>query len=193
MKDSGHAHSEVLLGILKGREERAFVQHMFLRLVHGVNAAVQIALNVPGVPKRICGDDEAIMKARDLLIASLGCTPAFSSSLRNGAGVAVLLAFGGSDPVSVKTEAVRIEDGLRWGRALDIDVLTEGGAISRERLGIPHRACIICGNDAKECAKLGAHPYAELRERIAMLVREASQSPEEFSPPLSSRSDKSSR
>ena len=164
-----------------------------MRSVCGVSAAVQIALNVPGVPKRIRDDGLAIIKARGLLLARLRFRPVFSSSLFNEAGAALLLAFAGADPVPIKMEAVRIEEGLPWGRALDIDVAARGGAVSRERLGMPPRSCIICGGNAKECAKLGAHPYAELRERIALLIREAGRQPlEEFFPPVSSRRDKSS-
>jgi holo-ACP synthase CitX len=154
---------------------------------------VQIALNVPGVPKRIQEDDAAIMEARDLLLARLGLHPAFSSSLFNEAGAALLLAFAGADPVPIKMEAVRIEEDLPWGRALDIDVSAEGGAMSRECLGMPLRTCVVCGSNAKECAKRGAHPCAELRERIILLVREVRQPSVEFFPLVSSRRDKSFR
>jgi holo-ACP synthase len=166
--------TRVLGGILRGRDERAFLQNFLFRSVKGVGSLLQISLNIPGFPKRLPNDEAALSKALDMVKLFFDSPPLVQISLSSQAGVSTLLALGrGEDPVGVKMAAVGIEEGCEWGRALDLDVMTEDGAVSRSRLGLTPRRCLICGGDAKVCARQGRHEYSELRGMVCLLLEKA--------------------
>lgn len=75
--------------------------------------------------------------------------------------------------LAVKREAVAIENGSRLGRLFDIDVLTKNGGISRQRLGAAPRTCLLCGEDAKVCARGQRHSMEELLAEIDRILEEA--------------------
>jgi holo-ACP synthase CitX len=158
-----------LLGaLLAGREERAWVQKFILG-VGGVKCAVQISLNVPGLPKRLPGDEEAVASARRFFLRGFGKSPSFFAVLRNGAGVAEIFPFA-VDAGEVKKRAIETEDGYEWGRAFDIDVITETGQLSRESLGKEPRVCLLCGKPAKICAREAVHNSDVLRAEVIRLL-----------------------
>ena len=52
-----------------------------------------------------------------------------------------------------------------------MDVLDqEGKSVSRTSMSFPQRRCLVCGKDAKLCARSRAHSVEELQSRIAMLI-----------------------
>jgi holo-ACP synthase CitX len=151
--------------LLAAREERAWIQNFFLSFAAGVPSAfvVQISLNVPGLPKRLDCDEDAIVRAWGLYLGEFGTSPAMSASVVNYCGPARISLFLGDRSREAKEIAISFEEGYPWGRIFDIDVMTESGAVSRSRLNVPPRKCMLCGDDAKSCARIGRHDASELR------------------------------
>ncbi|MCC8178260.1 MAG: citrate lyase holo-[acyl-carrier protein] synthase [Cloacibacillus sp.] len=40
-------------------------------------------------------------------------------------------------------------------------------------MGLPERRCLLCGERAKVCARLGSHPQSELREKVIRIINAA--------------------
>ena len=71
---------------------------------------------------------------------------------------------------AVKRATVDLEAGHPLGRLWDLDVATTAGAVSRRDLGLPPRACLVCGEPAHACARSRAHGIGELVAAIEALV-----------------------
>lgn len=157
--------------VLQGREDRASLQSRLFR--RGL-VVVQVSLNIPGFPKRLAGDiffaDR--MAARILEeIHDLGGSVLQEIGLLNGAGYAVLVGARLDGPLHLlKRRCIALEESLPWGRAFDLDVLTQAGSVSRQGLGEPPRRCLLCGGEAKSCAREGRHDRRELREVLERLL-----------------------
>lgn len=163
---------DILGQVLGGREERADCQR---RLLSDADLVIQVALNVPGFPKRMEGDERVLLEALRLFEASFGGEGHVAGPLRldNGAGLAFLLAYRGRDPLEAKRCSINVEAGRSWGRGLDMDILTPSGGLSRRDLGLPPRRCLICDSEAKVCSRLGSHDIEELRSALAALLTES--------------------
>ncbi len=166
---------KALLLLLEGREARRDLQKELLLMYPWV---LQISLNLPGLPKELPGDGvclEATEKVLFLRIPSL--KKARRIFCENGAGKALLL--GGKIPSreEVKKICVALEEELPWGRLLDLDVLSSEGALSRKDFELPPRRCLLCGEEAKICARQGSHSFEELRRRGEELLALVSPSP----------------
>ena len=162
-----------LQAVLDARTARAWLQSFLLRSL-AAGCVVQISLNIPGFPKRLAHDDEALRRARQILLSDTAWTPTAEISLRNAAGNATLLAFANENTEDIrqaKGVAIGIEDRTPWGRVLDIDVITPAGGVSREDLELAPRKCILCAEPAKLCARSRSHPYAALRTRAGELLQ----------------------
>ena len=155
-----------LTALLKGREERAYLQKFLLQTSPTV---LQISLNIPGLPKRLDGDALAIQKA-EAALPDAGVRSIAKIALTNAAGLCLLLSC--DNPAhDIKFGAISLEEKLPWGRALDLDVLTASGPLSREDLGQQPRSCLLCGGTAKACARSGKHGLEDLRTGIAALLK----------------------
>ena len=164
---------EPLYRVLQGREERARLQSWLFG--KGL-LVIQVSLNIPGFPKRLKGDipcvDRAGIEVREAIV-NPGGSVLQEIGLLNGAGYALLIgALSEESPFLLKKRCVGIEEGLSWGRALDIDVLVPGGSVSRQSLGEPSRRCFLCGEEAKVCARDNRHDRKELRRVLEGLLLE---------------------
>ncbi|MDO4559625.1 MAG: citrate lyase holo-[acyl-carrier protein] synthase [bacterium] len=161
--------------VLAGRDERAAWQRRWLEAPEGNYFVCQIGLNIPGYPKRIPRDLAIVRKCRKYLLAHAHAAPAEEQYLENGAGVCWQGAFDASkyEAAALKRCAVEAENSMTAGRVLDIDILTRGGSLSRLQMGLPERRCLLCGDKAKVCARLGRHLPSELREKVIRLVNAA--------------------
>lgn len=150
--------------VLAGRDGRYRLQrHMLDRWT----VVVQTALNVPGFPKRVEGDRflvENVTLSIEKTLGDMGSSPGMVVFMDNGAGFASMIPVSGAEEAEVKRLGVAWETFMDWGRVLDIDVITLSGAVSRDRLGMPSRRCMVCGGDAKTCARRGRHPVGILRD-----------------------------
>ena len=69
-------------------------------------------------------------------------------------------------PLEIKRMAADIEQADEIGRLFDMDVLRpDGNKVDRQEIGLPERSCLICGKEAKACARSRTHTVAELRAR----------------------------
>lgn len=161
--------SDLLIALLAAREERAFVQRYILRAL-GSGCVVQIAVNVPGMPKTILGDADAIAEGERLVVREIGSAPDIRLTLNGAAGSCVVLGFASIDPCFVKSRCVAVETANEWGRALDIDVVRDSGPISRSDIGLSPRTCMMCGREAKICARERAHDINDLRREVSRLL-----------------------
>ena len=64
-------------------------------------------------------------------------------------------------PLDIKRVTADIEQADSVGRLFDMDVLRpDGSKVERQEIGLPERACLICGQEAKACARSRAHTVA---------------------------------
>ncbi|MBR5111046.1 MAG: triphosphoribosyl-dephospho-CoA synthase CitG [Clostridia bacterium] len=77
-------------------------------------------------------------------------------------------------PLEVKRMTVDIEEAAPLGRLFDLDVLRPGGEkVDRQEVGFPCRKCLLCGQDARVCARSRTHTVEELRAETVRILREA--------------------
>jgi holo-ACP synthase len=165
---SGKREEEYLRRLLAGRDERAYIQN-FLLGIGGVSGVLQISINMPGLPKNVPGDAEALSLFGGIFWGALPERPASKIFMANYAGKALVFSFK-ADASRVKSFAVEIEDGYEWGRAIDADVVTKNGPISRSSLGKNQRKCLLCGESAKICARTAKHDVSDLRSEVFRLL-----------------------
>ena len=93
------------------------------------------------------------------------------------------------DPMAIKKAAVAAEEADALGRLFDMDVLvindaavpdecghyslTDIRSISRDQLGAEPRKCLLCGENAKACARSRAHSMDDLLNKINEILSEA--------------------
>jgi holo-ACP synthase len=117
-----------------------------------------------------------------------GCSELISECERYGAtirrlkkyitpcGPELLAAVGGIEPILLKRLLVNIEENHRLGRLFDIDVLDVNGmSLSREDLDLPRRKCLVCGEDAKICARSRAHPLSTLIDKMSEMINDCNE------------------
>ena len=79
--------------------------------------------------------------------------------------------------LDVKRACCEIEDEHPLGRLMDIDVLEptgEGAApVSRDRVGLKPRRCLLCGRPARECMRAHTHSREELLTKIDQILESA--------------------
>ncbi len=74
------------------------------------------------------------------------------------------------DPAALKALCCDLEEGTVAGRLFDLDVLRpDGHKLDRPR----PRRCLICGNEAKECARSRTHSVPELQAKTREIIRAA--------------------
>ena len=79
------------------------------------------------------------------------------------------------DSIEVKKLLIELEENHPLGRIFDIDVFDQNhNQISRNDLSLNTRRCLLCGKDARICAKEKNHTYEELYNRIEFLWKEYS-------------------
>lgn len=70
----------------------------------------------------------------------------------------------------VKLLACGLEDGLGYGRLLDIDVSTQSGKLTRADVGLEPRGCMVCGRAGADCFSRRLHPMDEVMARVRELA-----------------------
>ncbi len=175
-----------LTELLKSRENRAAYQQELLEKYGGV--LVSFTLNIPGPVKDSPAYRGALYEGMERMKSALedmgGVKLYFMQHRFLTTGSEGYFCVNGDEDhrtpedveklaVGVKRAAVAIEEGSRLGRLFDIDVLTKNGGISRQRLGAAPRTCLLCGEDAKVCARGRRHSMEELLAEIAGILEEA--------------------
>ena len=100
--------------VLAGRDERAAAQN---ELLASASFVCQIALNVPGWPKRLKGDEAAARRCAAEFLKRCGLTPLAVRELANGAGFCLRPGFGYPlDPWRVEQMAALLPEWLQFSR-----------------------------------------------------------------------------
>lgn len=77
-------------------------------------------------------------------------------------------------PMDVKRMTADIEEASPMGRLFDLDVLRPNGEkVERQELGLPGRKCLLCGQDARVCARSRSHTVEQLRQETDRILRQA--------------------
>ena len=72
----------------------------------------------------------------------------------------------------IKEKMIGLEEESREGRLLDIDIYdSDFKQISRSRLGLSERKCIICDDLARTCIKKERHSQDELEKKVREILK----------------------
>lgn len=162
-----------LYDMLLFREKKAEIQRQFLKNTKKCSV-ISFGLNIPGPEKT----GELIYYS---FLEGLQCIGMELKKkeieiiekiyLNEKAGYAAIYLVK-ADVYTLKKDFVRIEDNHMLGRLFDIDVLSKDGlALSREQIGAPARKCLICGEDAKVCARSRRHSLDELNNKVVEIIK----------------------
>jgi len=184
--------------ILEAREQRWQAKQELARRFCA--CVISLCLNIPGPDKNPPGAEQAcallqaaLRKAharevRRLLAARtrLPSAPRAARKIwRRGVCAAITHETGGTSadgpyrlmlsPLpgrTLKRMAVRFENAHPLGRLADVDILSATGkAVSRAALGLPPRACFLCGEPAALCRREKRHSQAMLTAFIGTMLR----------------------
>lgn len=155
--------------ILLRREARAEEQRRLLAL--GGQSLISFTMNIPGAcksfPLATAAFDEGMAQIRQA-VAALPLLHAAHSEHAAGCEAFFLLD---APAREVKRCCVALERSHPLGRLWDIDVLRpDGTAVSRRELGLDARRCLLCGREAKLCARSRAHGLEEIRVRVLSIL-----------------------
>ncbi len=139
----------------------------------GWPAVVAVSLAVPGERKAPPGAAALFGWGLARLAEALGAAPATLFRGEDALGPFAVLGVEAA-PGRAKAACLAVEAAHPAARLLDLDVLDPGGgAVGRAELGLPPRACLLCGEAAKACIRAGRHAGADLAARAAALLRDA--------------------
>lgn len=157
--------------ILEARSRRAEKQKELLN--RDGSCLISFSLNIPGeikqFPMAMAAFNEGLTEIRKRL--SDGQLLFFEEFAENtGSGAFFLL---NADASEIKSTMSALEESHPLGRLFDIDVLAQDGlSLSRTTLGLPPRTCLICGGNAKACARSRAHSMELILWRTAQLLND---------------------
>ena len=154
--------------LLESRDARAAHQQELLA-AHPSASLVCLTVQLPGPEKR---------NALSLTIGQAGLEalrerfPASHYEVRDletGYEVYMLVREGA---LEAKRMCCELEESHPLGRLMDMDVLGAEGPVSRSRLGLPERCCLLCGQPVRYCMRAKNHSREELLLRIKQMVEE---------------------
>ena len=162
--------------LLKSRDDRCARQRALLEAYPG-KSLVCLTVVLPGPVKR---------DARSLKVAGAAVT-AVLEVLRPEVHELYDLETGYEGtfivdglPEDVKRACCLIEDTHPYGRLMDLDVVeAEGESVvpmSRGRIGLQPRRCLVCDRPARECMRAHAHDFGEIVQIIDKILSEGEKS-----------------
>lgn len=162
--------------LLKSRDDRCARQHSLLEAYPG-KSLVCLTVVLPGPVKR---------DARSLKVAGAAVT-AVLEVLRPEVHELYDLETGYEGyfivdglPEDVKRACCLIEDTHPYGRLMDLDVVeAEGESVvpmSRSRIGLQPRRCLVCDRPARECMRAHSHDFGEIVQIIDKILSEGEKS-----------------
>ena len=156
-----------LPAMLAAREERAARQAAWLEKY--AVPLLSFTLNIAG-PVKTSPDlrraFDAGLAALENALGAAGLSPTARTEIHAPTGDEILLAIDG-DAEAIKEIAARIEEEHPLGRLFDMDVLNaDGTKLSRS---VPRR-CLLCTEQAQNCARSRRHSIAELTAEIERLL-----------------------
>ena len=157
--------------ILDARSLRADRQKELLKA--GGSCLISFSMNIPGAIKQFplaeAAFETGLSEIRALIPETSVLT--FEESRKKTGNEAFFLL--GSEPQAVKKAMSGLEESHPLGRLFDIDVLAgDGRPLSRTELGLPPRTCLVCGENAKVCARSQAHSMELVLWRTAQILND---------------------
>ena len=149
--------------MLAARERRAALQQAALEKYP--MSLISFTLNIAGpvkvFPLAVRTYEEGLGQIR-CQCRVMGVPVVHTRELRETTGYEALLSV--DAPARALKEALaRLEQNSSLGRLFDIDVLDANGRkLSRTELGLPERACLVCGKPAFQCSSTRAHSLDEI-------------------------------
>lgn len=158
---------EVRQRLLAAREERDLLIRGLAAQAPG--ALVVISMRIPGPEKDRPEFGDVIERAIRMLFGLVpGAEVIDEGTGHLGPYVAIACP---ESPAETKRQALHVEETVRGGPLLDIDVHdVKGRAFSREKLGLAPRRCLICDEAAFDCIRAGRHTPGELEEAVRALI-----------------------
>lgn len=154
--------------ILDSRSNRARRQQALLQT--GCSCLVSFSLNIPGAVKQFTMAKNAFEEGLSALRQDLSSHITREEQTDADTGSEALLCVN-LPPNQVKQYTVDLEEYHPLGRLFDIDVLdASGNALSRTGFGFPPRRCLLCGQNAKICARSQAHSLDAIRLHVAQTL-----------------------
>lgn len=158
--------------ILDAREYRAFRQKELLKL-DGARSMISFSMNIAGAikhfPLGISAFEEGIKELR-IRIPEKQLLHFEESKKNTGPEAFLVLAM---KPDETKRITASIEESHPLGRLFDMDVIQPDGiSISRSALGLEPRTCLICGDNAKACARAKTHSIELILWRTAQILND---------------------
>lgn len=165
-----------LADMLDAREHRAQVQRDLLADALPGEALFSATLSIPGPHKTSAVLEQAFNALVEAVESELNGAPTRARTRLSGAPGPELLMLIAMPALELKRHAIDVEESHPLGRLADFDVveLTDGmpRPVSRTELGFPPRRCLICGGEAKACARSRAHTVQEMQVTIAEIIRQ---------------------
>lgn len=162
-----------LMEVLVARDRRAQRQSELIDQYH--KPIISFTMNIAGPVKNNPDIKRGYelgkqMLKRELQLAEIRCLHFEEISESTGNEAFHVLD---AEPIEIKRVTTEIEDMTPLGRLFDLDVIdTQKRKIDRKKVGLDGRKCLICGNDAKECARSRTHSVEELQKRTSEILRE---------------------
>lgn len=155
--------------ILEDREER---YNRILELIEKHNLPVVCAkVNYPGTDKNTKEAKMAFEALRTAINEGFKREFIYTTFL-NGYDGQSMLGVINKDEMKTKNIGVKIEEQHNLGRIFDIDIYTkDGSSLGREKVGKSQRECIVCGQDARICIKLGNHSQLEVLSKLNKMIK----------------------
>lgn len=159
--------------VLRFREKKALLQEKMIRENPGA-VIVSMGMNIPGPvksgPMIYAAFHEGLERLEELSGKKKGMRTV-KVLMEEAAGYAAVCLAKEQDPYSVKRAAIRLEESHPLGRLWDIDVFQDSPeAVSRETVGAERRTCLLCGRDAKECARSRRHDIRKLQDKVTEII-----------------------
>ena len=160
--------------MLDARERRAACQRQLLAEAGGAESLLSITLSIPGPHKTSAVLERVFDELVAQVDAALEDVAVRNRTRLGGVSGPELLMLVALPARELKLRMVNIEQTHPLGRLADLDVLERTGdtlsSVQRTELGFEPRRCLICGEEAKACARSRAHTVSEMQERIAQII-----------------------
>lgn len=164
--------NEFLLALLDEKEERAKKQR---KLIEKYNKTlISFGLNIPG-EKKISKEiniffEKALDKIKEKLKQN-NISVVYEENKNKITNIS-LMVLDTEDSKIVKKLLINLEEKLKYGRILDIDVFDKNfSLISRTDLDFEKRKCLLCDKEALYCIKNKTHSYEDLVKKTMSYIK----------------------
>lgn len=165
-----------LAEMLDARENRARIQRDLLAEALAGESLLSATLSIPGPHKTSAVLESAFRELICALESGFSGARVRSRTRISDASGPELLMLVRMPALELKRLAIDVEEHHPLGRLADFDVveLTDGmpRPVSRTELGLAPRRCLICGDEAKACARSRAHTVKDMQVAIAEIIRQ---------------------